>query len=200
MTTPLYKRRSVRIAAIVIAIPVLAFAWWLGSPLFLNTEVDEPFPLAAGAVIPDDMTAEQVDAEMKDAAAISTASDDDMPESVGGAVPLVLATGQLTGADSFHQGSGTATVYELEDGSRVLRLEEIDVTNGPDLHVILTPVVSVEGRDDVMASGYVDLGKLKGNIGSQNYDIPDDFEIPDEFTVVIYCVPFHVLFATAPLA
>lgn len=201
---PLYKRRSVRIAAVVVAIPVLAFAWWLGSPLLFDTEVNEPFPRASAAEIPDDMTPEDVETEMVEAEAVTVSAQEPMPampEESGASADLVaIASGSLRGADSFHQGSGDATVYQLEDGSRVLRLEDIDVTNGPELHVILTPVIGVEGRDDVRADGYIDLGSLKGNIGSQNYEIPDDYQLPDEFTVVIYCVPFHVIFATAELS
>ncbi len=196
MSQPFYKRRPVQIAAVVIAIPLLAFAWWLGSPLLFDTVVDEAFPRAAAAEIPDDMTAEQVEATMLEAEETDTSAEETMPEDE----PVALATGSLMGADSFHQGSGDATVYELADGSRILRLEDIDVTNGPDLHVIITPVVGVEGRDDVKAPGYLDLGPLRGNVGSLNYDLPADYELPDEFTVVIYCVPFHVLFATAELS
>ena len=58
----------------------------------------------------------------------------------------------------------------------------------------------VDSRDDLQAAGYIDLGPLKGNKGSQNYEVPSDYRIPEEMTVVIYCVPFHVVFATAPLA
>lgn len=196
MSQPFYKRRPVQIAAVVIAIPLLAFAWWLGSPLLFDTVVDEAFPRAAAAEIPDDMTAEEVEATMLEAEETDTSAEETMPEDE----PVALATGSLMGADSFHQGSGDATVYELADGSRILRLEDIDVTNGPDLHVIITPVVGVEGRDDVKAPGYLDLGPLRGNVGSLNYDLPADYDLPDEFTVVIYCVPFHVLFATAELS
>ena len=199
---PFYKQTIFRIAAVVIAVPVLAFAWWLGSPLLFNTEVDEPFPRAVVAEIPDDMTAEDVEKEMLDAEAEEITVGDEMPgmpESAGGADPTALAAGSIMGADSFHQGSGAATVYLLENGSRILRLEDIDVTNGPDLHVFLTPVTGVEGRDEVMPPGYLDLGELRGNIGSLNYDIPADYELPDQFTIVIYCVPFHVIFATAEL-
>ena len=198
MTTrpPLYRRRSVQIVAIVIAVPVIWLAWWLGSPLLFDTVVDEEFPRAAAAEIPDDMTAEEVEAEMVEAEGVDATAADDMPEEE----PVVLYSGSLMGADSFHQGSGDVTVYQLADGSRVLRLEDIEVTNGPDLHVIITPVTDVEGRDDVKADGYLDLGALRGNIGSLNYDLPADYELPDEFTVVIYCVPFHVLFATAELS
>jgi hypothetical protein len=77
----------------------------------------------------------------------------------------------------------------------VLRLEDLKVTNGPDLHVLL--MVDPEGRDK--SQGYLDLGKLKGNIGNQNYPIPDDTDISIYNAVMIYCEPFDVVFSTAPL-
>ena len=196
---PFYKRRPVQIMTVVLAIPGLWLAWWLGSPLFLDTEVNEAFPRAAAAEIPDEMTVEEVEKEMVEAEAEDVAMDEEMPDEAAATDLSVLASGPLIGVDVVHQGSGEVSVYELEDGSRVLRLDNIDVTNGPELHVILTPSVGVGGRDDVMAPGYLDLGKLRGNIGSLNYDLPADYELPDEFTVVIYCVPFHVVFATAVL-
>ena len=103
-------------------------------------------------------------------------------------------------ADSFHKGSGQVTLYRLEDGTHLIRMEDISVTNGPQLHVLLTPIPRVDSREDLQSAGYIDLGPLKGNIGSQNYDVPPDYPIPEEMPVVIYCVPFHVVFATAPLA
>ena len=244
-----YKRRSVQIGAVVVAVPVLALAWWLGSPLLIDEVVDEPFPRAAMAVVPDDMTAEEVEQEMIDAEAIDTPAYENMPESPSTATtaapattmaaatvttdattdpepeettgttappttaasaeaaptsqpagPLALVTGSLMDADSFHMGSGQVTLYRLEDGSHLIRLEDIEVTNGPDLHVLLTPTHGLGGRDDLQAAGYIDLGSLKGNIGSQNYEVPAGYEIPEDLTLVIYCVPFHVVFATAELA
>ena len=191
-----YRRRGVIAGLLAITIPAIALGWWLFSPLFLNKTVVEEFPRAAAAQIPEGSTAEAVEAEMLEAEAESTTASDDMPE----AAPIKLLSGEFVGADSFHQGSGDVGVYELADGGHVLRFEDIDITNGPDLHVILSPVATAEGRDDVMASGYVDLGSLKGNRGSQNYDIPADVDITSgEWTVVIYCQPFHVIFATAGL-
>ena len=81
----------------------------------------------------------------------------------------------------------------------MLRVENLDVTNGPDLHVFLAPVADASERDDVMAEGYLDLGELKGNKGDQNYIILGDLDLEEDWTVVIYCVPFHVIFSTAPL-
>ena len=245
--TPFYKRRSIQVAAVIVAVPILAFAWWLGSPLFIDQVVDEPFPIAAMAVVPDDMTAEEVEEIMLDAAATDTPVEEEMPEMAATVTtaaaatsvattaapegeaptttatattepsatvppepsttlppeptgPVALASGSLMDADSFHKGSGQVVLYQLEDGSRIIRLEDIEVTNGPQLHVLLTPVHGLAGRDHLQEAGYIDLGPLKGNIGSQNYEVPADYVIPDQLTLVIYCVPFHVVFTTAELA
>jgi hypothetical protein len=183
-------KKRLLIAGGVLAIPILALAWWLGSPLFLDTEVNEEFPMAANAVIPDDMTAADVEAEMvKASEEPDTAVDEDMPEEAG---PIAVRAGDFVGADDLHQGSGTATIYELEGGARVLRLEAFEVTNGPDLHVFLVP-------EDGAMDQYVDLGSLKGNIGDQNYEIPAEVDLSQIDRVLIYCVPFSVPFASAPL-
>ncbi len=170
------NRKWIIIGLIVVGIPALAIGWWLGSPLILDREVNEEFPMAARAEIPDDMTIEQVEATMVEAAdqpdTITTEPMPTMPEETTAttaaaepAGPVALRTATFSGADDFHQGSGDATIYELEDGSRVLRFENFEVTNGPDLEVILTPATEVTERDDVTAAGYISIGKLKGNIG-----------------------------------
>jgi hypothetical protein len=100
-------------------------------------------------------------------------------------------------ADDFHQGSGNARIYLLPDGSHVLRLESFMVTNGPDLHVLLATGLLPTGQSDMGES--IDLGKLKGNLGDQNYEIPLDVNPADYQSVVIYCQPFHVVFSVAQL-
>jgi hypothetical protein len=110
---------------------------------------------------------------------------------------VVILQSQFKDADSFHKGSGKATIYQLPDGSHVLRLEEFSVTNGPDLHVLLAGHPAPTGRDDL--GEYLDLGSLKGNMGNQNYEIPADAELSQFKSVVIYCKPFHVVFSTATL-
>ena len=190
------SKRNWIIAAIVVAIPVLGVGWWLGSPLFIDTEVNEEFPMSAGAVVPDDMTQEQVEDEMESAASQAGLTvEDDMPNS---ASATEISTGDFVDYDNFHQGSGTATIYMLDDGSRVLRFENFEVTNGPDLHVLLVPDADPETRDDI--TGYLDLGSLKGNIGDQNYEIPDGMDVTEYGSVVIYCQPFHVIFSVASLS
>jgi hypothetical protein len=56
--------------------------------------------------------------------------------------------------------------------------------------------LSVDGSSDDI----VDLGKLKGNIGNQEYVIPADVDVSRFNTAVIWCRRFSVGFGEAPLA
>ena len=114
--------------------------------------------------------------------------------------PVKLNAGQFQDIDSFHKSSGDATIYRGPDGSHLLRLENLEVTNGPDLHVILSPWEGPPGIGGwLKTEGYVDLGKLKGNIGNQNYEIPPEVDIEIHNTITINCAPFHVIFSVAAL-
>ena len=111
-----------------------------------------------------------------------------------------LAKGAFKGADGVHAGTGTATVYREGDERRIVRFTDFEVTNGPDLKVWLVAHPNVTDADHVTASPYVGLGRLKGNIGDQNYEIPSDVDLSKYRSVVIWCEQFSVLFATAVLA
>jgi hypothetical protein len=171
----------------------LALAWYLISPLFINDRVNEEFPTA----VVFDPTAEFVaTAEMEKAEAMGdTPVEEPMPTQE--AEMQILAQGQFY--DVAHHGAGSATIYQLADGSRVLRFESFEVLNGPDLHVYLTSETSVADRVGQPLAGPFDLGKLKGNVGDQNYDIPADLDLSAFGSVVIWCEPFAVPFSAAPL-
>jgi hypothetical protein len=94
--------------------------------------------------------------------------------------------------------TGGATVYELEDGTRTLRLEPFESTNGPDLYVYLTAADHADD-DPALDADHVDLGELRGNIGNQNYAIPDDVDLAAYDTVVIWCRRFSSSFGAADL-
>jgi len=116
------------------------------------------------------------------------------------AEPVVLKSGEFQDIDGFHKGTGGATIYLGPDGSLLLRFEDFKVTNGPELHVVLSPYGGPEevgGR--LMSAGWIDLGKLKGNIGNQNYVIRDDVDIGIHNSVTIWCKPFNVIFSVAVL-
>lgn len=180
--------------------------WWLASPLFIDQTVDEAFPATVEelpaadpeiiAAVPEaQRPALQADMQPTAEAMPDEMGADDMPTETA-AEPIPLRMGSFVDADDFHQGEGTATIYQFPDGQFVLRFEEFEVTNGPDLHVLLSP--SADPLNEGLGE-YIDLGSLKGNSGNQNYPIPESVDISQYNSIVIYCSPFHVNFAAAML-
>jgi len=110
-----------------------------------------------------------------------------------------LLTGTFHG--KLHSTSGRATVYQGTDGKKILRLTHFKTSNGPDVHVIL--VATRDAKDDAnFLSGNVErveLGKLKGNEGDQNYELPGNVDLTKFQTVSIYCERFNANFGAAPL-
>ena len=261
----------------IVSVPALALTLWLGwslgSPLFTNVTVDEAFPFAATATVPEGMEREDVEQVLSGFSKVNTPVMETMPapaaidvsavmaaemmgeedapvimmparrtemeEGMAMAIKAVeadsmeeaaamteegvammeeaieqsemmaqpaaasqvqaVAMGSFKDADAFHRGSGTATIYRTPDGSEVLRLEDLDVTNGPALHVVLSTHPDPERSEQVKQEGYVDLGDLKGNRGNQNYPIPAGVDTSIHKSVVIYCYPFAVVFSVATL-
>lgn len=136
-------------------------------------------------------------------------------ETVNEALPTATATappaGSAAGPQDIAQGAlishehattGTVRLIRLPDGSRILRLENLDTSNGPDLRVWLTDAPVKEGTAGwrVFDDGkHVSLGKLKGNKGDQNYAIPADVKLADYTSVTIWCDRFDVSFGAAAL-
>jgi hypothetical protein len=186
------RRTWIVVGALLAAGVALPVGWYLFSPLFINRAVDEALPTAAFTFVPAEATAAMEKAMAEPTQAMAEA----MPAG-DMATMTILAQGEFY--DIAHEGRGRATVYQLADGSRVLRFEDFEVLNGPDLHVWLVPVDPVPDTVGVEIPGYVDLGKLKGNIGNQNYDLPADLDLAQFKSVVIWCQPFRVPFSAAPL-
>ncbi len=215
-----------------VAIVALFLAWSLASPLFTNVTVEEEFPFALNATVPEGMERTDVEMVMAGMAMVDApVMEEAMPSGLsitagtmlgsgmdvasmgvdGGAAVMegmmAAATGEVTqvttgafkDADAFHQGSGQAIIFTAPGGGHLLRLENLDVTNGPALHVILSPHADPTRGNEVKLPGYADLGPLKGNRGNQNYTIPADVDISAIKSVVIYCKPFSVVFSVATL-
>jgi hypothetical protein len=120
-----------------------------------------------------------------------------VPAGADRAAPVAVASGSFHSV--AHETKGLATVHQLPDGARLLRLTEFVTSNGPDVRVYL--IAAADATDDatVKQAGFVELGKLKGNQGDQNYDIPADLELDKYRAVTIWCRRFGVNFGTAPL-
>ena len=102
----------------------------------------------------------------------------------------LIYSGNFADADSFHKVIGQAKIVSIE-GKNYLRFENFESTNGPDLKVYFS--------NDLLAEDYAGLGNLKGNIGNQNYEIPESVDFSNYKYVLIWCERFGVLFGSAEL-
>ncbi len=119
-----------------------------------------------------------------------------VPEVMQAQGSVIIKQGNFVDSDFVHRGTGKVKLIKYSDGKRLLSFEDFDITNGPDLFVYL--VNTKEPKKDIESLGdYYNLGKLKGNMGNQNYEIPD--EVSDFNSVVIWCERFGVLFPYAVL-
>jgi len=112
--------------------------------------------------------------------------------------PTALFTGKFRGI--AHKTDGNASIYKTADGKRVLRLTGFETSNGPDVHVYLVAAKDAKDSDTVKSAGFIDLGKLKGNQGDQNYDVAAGTDLNKYQAVTIWCARFGVNFGTAPLS
>jgi hypothetical protein len=111
--------------------------------------------------------------------------------------PIELSSGTFRSLE--HETTGAALVVEVGDGSRFVRLQGLDTSDGPDLRIYLTDQPLSDDWHVWDDGRYLDLGALKGNIGDSNYRIPDGANLDDYRTVVIWCRRFTVGFAVAPI-
>lgn len=107
----------------------------------------------------------------------------------------LLSQGELMGTDAFHTASGEVLLVRSPDGGVVLRFQDYEVRNGPDLRIYLTP----DPGGDVHADGAVEISAIRATQGFVNYDVPADLDHGSFRAVVIYCKPFSVTFAVAEL-
>src|SRR5687767_2570749 len=117
--------------------------------------------------------------------------------------PTASAASNKLASGQFHSGAhetkGTATVFQLADGKKTLRLTDFATSNGPDVHVYLVAADDAKNNEAVTKAGFIDVGSLKGNIGDQNYDLPANADLTKYRAVTIWCKRFSVNFGTAPL-
>jgi hypothetical protein len=123
--------------------------------------------------------------------------DEAMPAVQAGSSPQPLVSGQFYSI--LHPTTGTATIYRMGDGTRVLRLTNFTTSNGPDVHVYMVASDDAKDAATVEQAGFIDLGAMKGNIGDQNYALAGDLDLAKYRAVSIWCKRFSVNFGAAAL-
>jgi hypothetical protein len=187
---------------VAVALVVVAMAAFQPWKLFVDVTVNEALPDVGITETPSEPTSGEATDSTEDAAApadSSAAPEETAPEA---AEPERVIEAEGAFISHEHSTSGTARVITLPDGSRILRLADLDTDNGPDLKVWLAAAPVIEGTEGWYVfddDEYVDLGPLKGNKGNQNYAIPADVDISDLSSVTIWCDRFSVSFGAAEL-
>ncbi|WP_411110572.1 DM13 domain-containing protein [Streptomyces sp. c-19] len=182
------KRWWTGAAVLVLAVVVAGLVWFKPWALWVDETVNEALPSATASPAPS-------------SAAPSSLHPSEAPATVPPAGPTTEAQGTFVSHE--HTTTGTVKLVRLPDGSRVVRLENLDTSSGPDLRVWLTDAPVKEGRAGwhVFDDGtYVSLGKLKGNKGDQNYAVPAGVDLAGLTSVSIWCDRFDVSFGAARLA
>ncbi|MCS1350566.1 DM13 domain-containing protein [Mechercharimyces sp. CAU 1602] len=113
--------------------------------------------------------------------------------------PQILYQGNFQKGDRSHDGKGKATIYQLANGKRMLRFTQFETDNGPDVKIYLVALPEIKKSTDISKDNYISLGKMKGNKGDQNYEIPDHVDLDKFRSVSIWCERFSVNFASASL-
>lgn len=184
---------------------------WL--PSLLGDEDEAPDSTATAMAADPDASGDDNTAEDDSDASAGSTEDPDMDPAVAdilddlaveapeiGLDPHITHAGNFTTIDEFHQGFGTATIWQISESQRVLRLDPFAVTNGPDLMVILSQNEIPRTSSEVYLPDYVSLGVLKTSDGSQNYDLPQDLDISQFKSVVIYSTSLNLVYSSAPLS
>jgi hypothetical protein len=155
-------KKTLLTTTIIAAIILLPLAWYLLAPLFYDTIVNEEIPTTTNN------------------------------KNETTTIPVFTTTkeGIFKDADKFHKTTGKAKIIEQEN-NKILRLENFETTNGPDLYVYLAT--------NEEATDYINLGRLKGNIGNQNYELNNSNTEQYPY-VLIWCEQFSTLFGSTKLS
>jgi hypothetical protein len=154
-------------------------------PTLRDTEVVEEFPAAvAEPATPASATPTTA------GAGATTPAPTPAPTTLAATEPVRISSGTLRGVG--HDASGTASVYERADGSRVVGLEAIDIEPGPDYRVFVVPGLDRESPGDGL-----ELDALRGNQGTQYYEVPSGTDVGPGWTVLVWCRAFGVPIANA---
>lgn len=183
------------IGIVVVILAVGAFLWWTISPLFIDTEVQDELDPDIAALLEaenpslpanenpvNEVMGEPVPESDRDATANTTATSE---------LPQTVIEGPFTIVDTpTHPATGSIRTIRSPEET-IVRFENYDGTNGPDLFVYLAK--------DLDANEFVNLGRAKGNQGNINYTVPEDVDIDEYQYVMTWCKAFGVLFDYAEI-
>ncbi len=198
---------------IAVGLLALAFLCAVTSNVWMPYVVDDdeptPTPAPAGTVVADELgptltpsptfVGEPTVPPTLDPVVVELMRETGIEMLAVGDEPFVTMAGEFSVIDTMHRAEGTASIYQIGDTKRALRLDPFTVTSGPDLHVLLSQHSEPRTSAEALLPVHVDLGPLRVLSGAQNFDIPDGVPVSGYKSVVIYSRSLNLVFSTATL-
>jgi hypothetical protein len=180
------KRQAIRV--VVVSIAAIALAW----VMFANAYQDKTVIERLDGLTTSPAASPAAPAETDQFGAPPGGPVTTVPTAPAAvSAPVRVRSAAFRGID--HRASGTASIIRQPNGSHVVGLEDIDIEPGPDYYVYVVP-----GNATRLSDGAVQLDKLRGNQGTQFYDVPSGTDPTDgEWTVLVWCRVFAVPIAAA---
>lgn len=164
----------------ILIVIVLGVGYWLVSPFWRVKTLNEDLPGLKKAMEKmsedkKDRFIEQMDM-MKEVVM-------EKSEPMSSGTTIISSTELVAEA---HNVKGQVLIVE-SDGKKILRFENLETINGPDLRIYLSSDLAV---DDA-----VDLGPIRATRGNVNYILPDNTDLEKYKNALIWCRAFGVLFS-----
>jgi hypothetical protein len=119
------------------------------------------------------------------------------PAPAGLASAKVLGTAKVYNVD--REGQGTAKIYELPNGTRLIRLEDFFVSINSDLELRLSELPNPKTTEDAVKAPFKVVAPLKATVGSMNYEVPKDIDVTKYKSIVIWCEITRNAYAAATI-
>jgi hypothetical protein len=99
-----------------------------------------------------------------------------------------------------HKGGGTAIIFQMPGGKRVLHLIDVRTGEANDLQVCLVAASDCRENETVERAGFVALGSFDRNEAGRRYEVPGTLDLDRYRAVTIWNPKHRVNFTTAPLS
>jgi len=173
------------ILIIILIIIIVAFAGYYFYTANQVIERDDPIPMGDALDNMDEKGMEEFNKAVEEMSGIIVIKNEAMPRMMES-----MTTFSGIFKPRAHSVEGNVKVIE-HSGEKILRFEDFETINGPNLHIYLSK--------DTGASDFIDLGKMKATRGNINYELPEGVDLEKYNKVLVWCVPFRVLFSYAEL-
>jgi hypothetical protein len=176
---------------IILAIVAAGVATYIVITLKSGVELDEISPLETEEILQIDDKLETMSEEMEAEfmRQVEGAKSNIIEKMAAMPIaPRLIAAGDFK--PRFHGVKGQARLIET-NSQKILRFENFETDNGPALHIYLA--------SDLSSDDFVDLGEIRATKGNVNYEVDASVDTSRYNKVLVWCVPFGVLFSYAEL-